>query len=347
MTPEETVSFLLGRELLDTRDLADGNLSVSYARARSESLVIRCTTREGLFVKFPAGDADAERAFHDALAGSEALAPLRRFVSPSLHTGDAAGALAFTLLPSVADAPVDATALARALATCHHLEIRGANLPDAFPPALDIAFPGPSSFRTMSPVQLDVIRLVQGVDDLAPHVRERRASWQRTSLINGDVRAHHVLRVAASSPGDEDIRLLDWRRSGVGDPAWDVACALHLWMQQAMDTSTLDEVLQPPSTMHRLTEATAAVQATLQEFWDAYVATGGRPRGETDELLSRALSLLPLRVLASAWERAAASERLTPRILAEVQVAAHLVRRPATHTGALLGLPRGARTWAR
>src|SRR5258708_21583969 len=134
-----------------------------------------------------------------------------------------------------------AESLGRVLATCHSAgrdddPSTRASFNHMMPWGLNVAFPSPGLFRDISPLQLEIIRLIQRHRSVLDRIREMRRAAQWSSFTHGDVRWNNVLVDEQGA-----IRLIDWEAAGIGDPAWDVACAFEGWLSRGLETLELQE----------------------------------------------------------------------------------------------------------
>ena len=198
MKPEEAIAFLLDGQLLDARDLVQGEVRVEDRSARHRSFAVHCTTRPGVFLKqAPAGDVlgtlAAEATFYQLVNTGGRLAALKPFVPGLLRYDADRELLALELVANATTARsgrsgTDALAeigsqLGHLLALCHSAgtgddpDTRAA-FSDMLPWAFQVVLPSPSLFRDVGPLQLELIRLVQREPDIVDRFRELRRAWQ-------------------------------------------------------------------------------------------------------------------------------------------------------------------------
>ncbi len=87
--------------------------------------------------------------------------------------------------------------------------------------------PRPSMLTTLSPAGLQALRIVQESAEIGRGLKAVREAWQPLCSIHGDLRGDNVM-VGGGEVDAEGIRLVDWETWGLGDPAWDVACAVAI-----------------------------------------------------------------------------------------------------------------------
>jgi len=349
MKPEEAIAFLLEGQLLDPRDLVVGRVCVEDHSARHRNVAVRCTTRPSLFLKHAvAGDVlgtlATEATFYQLVNGRGPLAALRPYVPRLLGYDPSRELLTLELLADAVTARAAAgpaeigPQLGHVLALCHAAgpgddpEIR-ARFSAMRPWAFHVALPSPAIFRDVGPLQLDLIRLVQRQPGLIDHFRGMRRAWEWTSFIHGDLRWSNVL---VTAPGA--VRLIDWEAAGLGDPAWDVACAFEAWLARGLETLELADGDGPMEASERFALALPALQRQTRGMWEAYASAAGREPAALQPLLDRATAYSAARLLQSAYEWSSGRTRLSPFILLTVQLAVSLLRQPPTARAAVLGI---------
>ena len=353
MKPEEAISSLLERRLLDVRDLVVGDVRVEDRSARHRNLAVHSTSRPGLFIKQASpgdviGTLDAEAAFYQLVQLNGRLSSMRPFVPRLLHYDARSGQLVLELLPDAETArhsgggetqpAAIGASLGRALAACHQAgtaddpETR-ATFPAMRPWAFQVALPAPEIFRDATPLQLELMRLVQGQGDIVDQFRGMYRVWEWSAFIHGDLRWANVL---VAAPGE--VRLIDWEAAGLGDPAWDVACAFEGWLARGLETLELAEGDGPDQASRRFDEALPAIQQQTRTFWQSYVGATDMGATACHALLGRAMAYTPARLLQSAHEWSRGRVRFTPFILFLVQLAISMWRRPAASRAGILGI---------
>lgn len=154
-------------------------------------------------------------------------------VSGLLHADDDAVWTAPTPGIPLHDAlPRDPVAVARALGTTlaalHLHPLPETPVPDATRP-WPITGEAPASVRSAPDGTLAAdlaSRVLEGRTDEACTVRRAGRQWRRSHWIHGDLSAANVL-VTGFGP-TATVRLIDLEDGGLGDPSWDVVCAMRV-----------------------------------------------------------------------------------------------------------------------
>lgn len=364
MTAEDAIAYLLKHDILAPRDFVRGEVRVTDRSARNAGLQVQCTTRSGFFIKRGTadrgrGNVASESAFYEYVRDDIALAALRPCI-PTLRRSDSERNL--LVIDLIADTPTARAAahgtshdpaasglapfagpLGATLATIHTIAREQdaptrARFTQMVPWAFRLVFPAPADFRDLSALQLEILKLIQRQSDITDSVRQRRRGWTFECLTHGDVRSENLLCVgpAPHAPAPS-ICVIDWEHAGLGDPAWDVACALQGWIAHAIETLTLRDDDDPARASQQFAAALPALQAQMQKFLESYIATMRATDADSMVMLERAAGYLPLRILQTAWEWAGERPRMTPFILLTLQLSINLLQRPASVSLALMG----------
>ena len=195
--------------------------------------------------------------------------------------------------------------------------------------------PRPSILATLSPAGLLALRIVQESAQIGHGLRAVQQSWQPQCLIHGDLRADNVM-VGGQSEGREEIRLVDWETSRLGDPAWDVACVLAVGIGLSFTPECPDGA--EPSFGHPTAVPLAVTQAAGRAFWREYQAasTGaGAPDGVT---ATKVATLVAARLLQAVVEMTVRVPQLPELAVVYLQIAANLFADPGRASSQFLAL---------
>jgi aminoglycoside phosphotransferase (APT) family kinase protein len=152
-------------------------------------------------------------------------------------------------------------------------------------------------------------------------LKRLEASLCQTSLIHGDVKPQNFL-VHPGPGSDFGYKLIDWERAALGDPCWDVACAvatplmLHAFAEGGTErTFARHELL------------TDAVRADMIAVLQAY-RLAASPEVVQNVSEQRCAQMVVARLLAAAYELNFAIDRMTPLADALLDLANHLAAGP-------------------
>jgi aminoglycoside phosphotransferase (APT) family kinase protein len=355
LSTTEVLPYLSNHGLLVKEAMVDGRVLVFDASRRNRNFRVVCDDGPSMFIKQGAARADTSTTASEARV-YELLSP------------QGAGALRFSRMPRLlAYEPEDdvlvlelvsescdlrdlharrrtppvllARRLGEALAELHMSvppdEAR-ASLGEAEAGVMSAHRPGLAALSDFSAAGTELLQLVQRIPSFEEQLLGLRAEWRSDSLIHHDVRWDNILMVG---PGRSPrVVLLDWETAAVGDPAWDVGCALgeylSLWLMSIPGTGQesaarmLDLAQRPLSGFH------PAVSA----LWVAYVKGVGLSAPAAASMLSRCVRYAGLKLIQSALEQVQGASRPTVCSVLHLQVATNVMERPVDAAGALLGL---------
>jgi aminoglycoside phosphotransferase (APT) family kinase protein len=372
---ENASSYLVDHGLIDRSWIIEGSLVVRSIARRNRSLRVEGPAGTGLFLKqsdpsVSGGCETFERevAFHLTCRNHPDFARFRQFVprlvefdgaEPVLILEWIAGAVGFPLLLESEDRRDFATEAAFALGSCLGLLHRSscsilreqdgwtARLPSLPPWAMGLRRPGISWLAELSPATAEILRVLRTNETFATRFEPLSARWRAETLIHGDVRFDNVLiRTADSgSSGRLKLWLVDWEMVQVGDPAWDLAGALHDFLVHWISTMPLSADLAPAEWISGARLPLAVVRRATQALSTGYRETTGRGSAEALELISRAVVYSAARLIQTAFEGASTADRLPARSVVLLQLAANVLEEPERAQAQLYGIvPGGLRS---
>ena len=332
----DVAGYLLQRGLLSPRAVVDGGLRVVDA-SRLNRVFLVTAERERSFVVKLAGDAARRRGARGG--GARAPASVNGCVTwprtcpPSSSYDAAEGVLILESAPSARDLSDHhargrfSCALAReagrALARLHAIPPVAL---DGVPVALDatssaqVHRPDLDTVRTLSAAAVELIRIVQGFDELCAALDELARSWREDSVIHGDIRWDNCVAWRRS---DSDrwarLQLIDWELSGVGDPGLDVGAFLGEYLRAWPQSIPISDPRDPGRLLAHAGLPLRRMRPALRAFWEAYARHRGAAAAELGATLRRAMRFAAVRLLAagargSADARGAARERALPGV---------------------------------
>jgi len=291
-----------------------------------------------------------EGGVHESLAAEAALyhwaetdpeaAPLRPLLPRCRHWDPERSILVLDLVTPAEATAVAPTLLAEALAVCHRLPVAGSvlapRLSRTAPWIFAVARPVVAMLRELAPAQLAVIRMLQATPAAAAGLDRLRDHWRPSCLIHGDIKWQNVLTL----PGG-GLVLVDWEMAQLGDPAWDVASALHALITEAVLALELREGLGSGEAAGLLAASTSALRTDHQGFVRRYAAAAGLGPDEHRALVERLPAQVAARLIKTAFEWSQAEPRLPRRAAAVLQLGINMLCRPDQAGTLVLGLQAG------
>jgi aminoglycoside phosphotransferase (APT) family kinase protein len=169
--------------------------------------------------------------------------------------------------------------------------------------------------------------------------------WRAETVIHGDIKSDNVLtgpQREGHTGGDVGVWIVDWEFVQIGDPAWDLAAALHddivFWtssMPQEPTLSADERIGQARYPLELLKRATSAL-------WDGYRRAAGLDLGgaEADDLLCRAVAFSAARLILAAHELSLEQEDISVQAVLLLQIGMNLLTDPESGQMNLYGIPR-------
>ncbi len=341
--------------MLGHADLTTARLNTSSSSGRHLTVRVELDSGGGFFIKQPdplvAGGRNAlrtESLFYAFCHDEPAASAVRRLI-PGLRAFLAdESAMVLELVPGGClrwgAASGAARAAGRALATVHWtLRLPGladdprlGELPEDPPPLLSMHRPGSALLRDLSPATLDLLRFVQGREEMTAGLEAAAAGWRAVSLIHGDFRADNVLAFETAADGVPRIHLVDWELLRWGDPAWDVAGALRDVALCCVFAGSEEPELRLDARLRD--QVREALRADLRAFWMGYQETARLSASASADLLCRAVRYGGAQLIQSSWEFSASAARLRPLVSSLLDESASILAHPAHAAAEIFGL---------
>jgi Phosphotransferase enzyme family len=213
------------------------------------------------------------------------------------------------------------------------------------PWVFEIHRPKPSILAGSSRATLDTIRLLQSQQILGDQLDCLCQAWHCRSVIHGDIKLDNVLISPSESKGwagAAELYIMDWEMVQFGDPAWDLAGALHdflvLWiasMPAAIDLSA-DEMIAKAGL------PLSVVRNATRTLWPAYRDAAWLNPVEFDGFLLRAVTYSAARLIQSAYEMSYGMDTPSGHTVLLLQVSAHILAGPERAQVELYGILQGS-----
>lgn len=354
------ISYLLGRGLLTTDDIINGDVLLEDASRRNLNFKVITSTGRSYFLKLGLN--------HEKIATLTHEASIYQFLSTNLgesfqrfcinfisydpehaililellrETQSFRDYRARQALPSI----VVHAELGKALAllhrgtreNLHHLNENFA-LPSQQPWILSIHHPNPDTLPYISNANLELIKTIQQFPAFCSELDFLREQWEEQSFIHFDIRWDNLLLCPTSSESEGEFKIIDWELSGIGDPRWDVGSVFHeylyAWLASMPITAGLPEEQLPELATNQLEE----FQPSIQSFWQAYIQGMQFDRNTAETCLSLAVQYGAARLLQAAYEQAQFSTEPTSTAVSLIQVSMNMLSRPREAAAYLLGI---------
>ncbi len=202
------------------------------------------------------------------------------------------------------------------------------------PGVLSLHEPTPAALWDLSPAILEIVRIVQSESATTASLDALREAWEADCLQHGDMKGDNLVVSRGRQPR---IAVVDWEGVQRGDGAWDLAGlfqdVLTTWLH-SMEVREGD----PEAYVSR---AALRIERTFpysRALWSTYRRALASEEGDADAFLRRAFGFTGARLLQTAVEASATSERLHKQTVAMLQLATNVLSAPLDAAAALFGL---------
>ena len=365
LTVDNAISFLLDRQLVDVKDIVDGDLKIVDAARRNRNL--RVTRRSGpnYLIKQPdPGEHSARRTlttearFYAFCQQDPRAAPLLGLI-PRLFQFDPEQAILVTELLQASVTlreyyaslgtdrfPNDVSerigcALATLHRTCRIAELGDSpvlgRLASFVPWILTVHKPGPEMLANLSPANTLTLKILQQDASLTRALDTLRLEWRTDTLIHNDVKSDNVLLVEEN--GAVEVRFVDWELVQIGDPAWDLGGLFHDVLVRWVQSMPASSARTPDEQLAEAQLPLALVKLVIRGVWSGYQSTAGLTGDSAAEILVRSISCAAARIIQSAYEYSNNAPSLSNHAVVMLQVCANVLADPAAAALNLFGLP--------
>lgn len=364
-TVDTVVPYLVNQQMVSADAIVAGDLEVVDAGRRNQNLKVIRRDGPSYLIKQP-GEGErgtlatlrAEAAFYRHCFSGSGLEQMRGIL-PRFHGCDAERDLLTLeliegrpLWDRNADVPPAeslagcAKELGEAVGTLHRLfrepvSCRATSMSElhADPPwILGVHRPAPEAFASISPANLQVLKMLQQNAPITAGLDRLSAGWTADTVIHNDLKGDNVL---ISSAGDErpQVRLVDWEMVQVGDGAWDVGSMLRDFLGYWLLSVPLTADLTPEQMLEGCTWPLASMHPAARAFWDGYRASACLDSAIAGEFLQRSVCFAAARLVQAAYELSLTSQQPSNLAIAMLQLAANILADPQEASLHLFGIP--------
>jgi hypothetical protein len=356
---DNAIRFVLEQGLIDAGWVIDGDLTIRSVARRNRNLWIQGPKGAGYVIKQPDALSRASRrtlaneaAFYAFCQEQPGAAPVARLLPRLVCRDVGRSILALELVPQAVpldvhqaartarDFPIEASrGLGAALGTIHRVfrlpgladDPRLAWMRRTVPWALTAHRPPLEMLASISRAGARMFRILQEQEGLEAPLDGLLASWRAETVIHGDIRSGNVLiRSTGSENGTNatEVRIIDWEFVAIGDPAWDLAGALHESLIFWTGSMPLESGLTVPEMVAQARYPLDVLRGAVRALWDGYRMASTLTAIEADELFSRAVLFSAARLIQASHERCAEQEELPAQAVILLQLSANLLADP-------------------
>lgn len=209
------------------------------------------------------------------------------------------------------------------------------------PWAMRLHRPSPGMLPELSQGHRELLKVLQTEPGFWDRLEQMCERWKPTTVIHGDIKLENVLVRIGEEQGDEAVELwiADWEMVQYGDPAWDLAGALHDFLVFWVSSMPLSSDMTGEEMAARARVPLAFLRQATRALWYSYRAQSGLAHASASEFLSRAISFSAGRLVQSAFERLVRADRLAGEAVLLLQISANLLADPDRAQLHLYGIP--------
>jgi hypothetical protein len=370
---DNVVPFLLDHGLVQRNWILDGELTIRSAARRNRNLRIEGPGGNGCLIKQPDELSHASRrtlaneaCFYQFCHEEEAARSVSAYLPRLTLRDHERGLHAIELIPNArplhahhlpgasSAVPVEPSeSLGRGLGTLHRVFRRPGLaddprldwLRDSLPWIFRVHRPAPSLMANLCPAEARVFQVVQSEPELGARLEDLASQWRGDAVIHGDIKSENIL--VSAPPGDDPrgafaLWIIDWEFVQVGDPAWDLAGALHDYVVFWTSSMPLQPTISPEEMVARAEFPLEMIQPALRAFWHGYLVSAGmeseRAGAHAVALLRRSVAFSGARLVLAAVELAHERDELPVQAVLLLQIAVNLLADPDRARTGLYGI---------
>jgi hypothetical protein len=363
LTVDAVVPFLLQRGLIQEWMVADRQLQVVDVSRRNRNFKFIDDGGPGYFLKQGAPGEAARAVAHEAQLyhwfikhpSSARLAPLL----PQCGFYEADSCTLVLELVEEAQSIYEyhwrhrgltsalGLALGDALGTLHQLTAAAAAsamfegpVPGRAARYLLLHHPGIEAFTTVSGGSLEVVRLVQGSEEVCGLLDSLNQEWRESCVIHADLRWDNCQVVGTSADVDGPrIQFVDWEMAGLGDPCWDVGTVFSECLSTWLLSTPVTRDTAPGDFLPLARFPLRKMQSAMRSFWRSYVRRMALDDRAAAEWLRRSVQYAGARLIQTAYEVMQREIRLTANVIYMLQLSLNVMERPLEAAAILLSIP--------
>jgi aminoglycoside phosphotransferase (APT) family kinase protein len=205
-------------------------------------------------------------------------------------------------------------------------------------PTAELHRPDLATLQTLSAGAVELIRVIQGIDELCAVLDELGGDGPEESVIHGDIRWDNCLAVrGGAAHGWRRLQLIDWEDCAAGDPSFDIGGFLGEYLLAWLRSIPIADPRDPGRLLAHARIPLQRMRPAVWSFWEAYVRHSRTTAACLGARLYRATRFAALRLLTAALEEAQARAELPAFVLPLLPLSQNILGRP-TETARLLGL---------
>jgi Phosphotransferase enzyme family len=212
--------------------------------------------------------------------------------------------------------------------------------PRSYPSAFFIARPGPDIFSTLSPANLQLLKIIQRYPDILHHLSNLYNEWTTQTLIHGDIKWDNLI-IKLNNNGDSQIgiKIVDWELCGIGDPCWDVGGAFQDFISFWLFSLPITGNEKPEQLIASAEYPLQNMKDSIRAFWRGYTKRAGIKGRQAHEFLYKSTKYCAARLIHKAYEFQQASSQISNTVIYILQTALNILNDIDNAIVQLLGIP--------
>jgi hypothetical protein len=183
----------------------------------------------------------------------------------------------------------------------------------------------------------EVVGLLRQTPELSGSLTQLGQQWRRLCLMHGDMKADNVL-IVSRPDGGRELKLIDWELANLGEPLWDAACALCLFLQPWLFSVRTDGTVPAAGSIPGDAAAFAATKRNAELFWTSYLERMRPALPADDDATLRVGRLTAARLVLLVFELLPNATTVSPHAMLALQLARYLLVDTPSALRDLLGI---------
>lgn len=169
----------------------------------------------------------------------------------------------------------------------------------------------PATLATLSPAGARMLRILQEFKTFEEQLGRLGAQWRPETVIHGDIKSDNILVRPIRNEPDSDaveVFIVDWEYVQIGDPAWDLAGALHDYLILWTSSMPLAPTLSAEELVDQARYPLEVLRPAIRALWKGYQSAAELGPAEADDLMRRAVGFSAARLIQASHELSAQKE---------------------------------------
>ena len=190
-----------------------------------------------------------------------------------------------------------------------------------------------------SSANIEMIKTVEQVPELGEHLDTLRSTWVPTTLIHNDIRWDNCVVYGKPSSGRRTrLKLIDLELAQLGDPLWDVGCALSEYLSLWVTSIPMTGEAPPDHYTQLSGYPLHRMQPAIRALWQAYLHRTESDSAHAANALHTATRYAAARLIQTAFERTQLTTYLTGTVICMLQLSLNIFEQPADAATDLFGI---------